>query len=89
MFILLSFHTILSIEVESEKPLFASSASKSETVFPSSIFPSLSVQPVIYAIASAREVFPDPPCPSNTIFLILFVSKLAIGYLLPFDCIRR
>ena len=39
--------------------------------------------------ASASEVLPQPPCPSNTIFLILFVSKLAIGCLLSFASLRK
>ena len=65
-------------EVWMENCLLISSLSKSLIVFPSEIFPIRVVMPDKYAIASTRLVFPAPPCPKSTTFLILSVVNTSI-----------
>ena len=51
-----------------------SSGSKSVTVFPLSTLVKRDVTPPLKRMAAAREVFPDDPCPTRAMFLILSVA---------------
>ncbi len=64
--------------VETEIPLFFSSGSKSQIVFPSVVLPSLSVAFPRNNIASANEVLPSPPWPIRQMFLILLELNFAM-----------
>ncbi len=60
-----SCHSLCASEPESDIWRRCSSSSQSETVEPASIVPSRFVAPAWNSIASTREVFPVPRCPTT------------------------
>ena len=74
MLILVLFHSQCARPVEKLIWRSISSASKSVTVLPSSTLPMRLTAPESKSMAEVRDVFPEPPCPTIAMFLMLAVS---------------
>ena len=75
----------LATAVFTDTFLLISSGSKSQTVFPSDIFPRRSVTPALKRSASASDVLPEPLWPARAMFLIVSAFLVIITFPLYVD----